>query len=361
MPESRHFWVLDDSVLQYVRFARFDWWQIVLIAGGLFALFAYVVLAVVLDRRSRARSRRIRHLTQLETWLEAAGLGDAEREALGALAGDDRPETLYRLLSDPVRFETQVHLALERGEALSFAGRLREVLGYHSGNGRVPVVSTRQLVPGDHFRFVVWEVGHPRHQYGVVVAVQPGGLLVELTEEGYQVVRARLEDCELFYLHEDDRETRFPMAVRSLDEAHHRLLLAHRLREKAQRPRGTRLPIVRPVTFHLRPTPEPAGEPGSGERGVLLELSEGGFSLVLQQQLAEGSYVEFLLPRPRRDPMTILGRVLNCRPFTANRWLVRCEMRGLTSDARGLLGQLLRLELHRRLRRKPRPQRPASG
>ena len=83
---------------------------------------------------------------------------------------------------------------------------------------------------------------------------------------------------------------------------------------------------------------------------MLLEMSEGGFSLVLNREIPGSSYVSFELPRPRRRTLAMMGRVLDCRPFGGNRWLVRCELRGHTATQRSVLGQLLRMERQRRLR-----------
>lgn len=366
MPDDRHFWVLDSRVLEYVKFSEFHWWELLLIAAGLSLLLGYALLALFLDRRERARERRGRHRARLEAWLERCALDREELAALAGLAGSARSQALYRLLADPVRFETAVHEAAAAGEHLGFLDRVREVLGYASGNLHVPIVSTRQLVPGDHFRFSVWEEGRPQHHFGVVTAVSPAGVAVELTAAGFRSVQSRGAETDLFYLRGNDVEYRFPLAIRSADGERHRLLLAHQLVRGGQRPRGTRLPMMRAIAFRVRrpvgeleaeiagvvgeeAAPAPARQ-GEERRGALLEMSEGGLSLVTQEPVAEGTYLDYEMPLPRGRLLPLVARVLDCRPFAGNRWLVRCELRGLSPTQRNTLSQALRLELQRRLR-----------
>jgi hypothetical protein len=371
MADDRHFWVLDPRVLKYVRFSEFSWWELVAIAGVLGALASYGLLAVFLDRRARARRRRNKQLARLETWLAAWQLAPEEEEALWELAGEHRPLALYAMLAEPRRFEAAVHAALAGGERLPFTERVRDALGYRSSNLHVPVVSTRQLEPGDHFRFTVWEEGRPQHHYGIVTAVTPAGVAVELTAAGLQAVQATRGENELFYLRGSDVEVRIPLQVRSVDAQRNRLLLAHQLVRGGQRPRSTRLPMLRSITFRLHTqlgagtkvaqpaqaadelAPPPADAPeaaGRQMRGALLEMSEGGFSMVVLQAVAEGAYVEYAMPLPRGRTLPIMGRVLDCRPFAGTRWLVRCELRGLAPSQRSALSQALRLELQRRLK-----------
>jgi hypothetical protein len=372
MQDDRHFWVLDKRVLEYVRFNEFQWWELGAIAVVLGALGGYALLALYLDRRARARSRRRKQRARLEAWLEDWQLEPEELEALQGMAGGSRPEHLYALLADPVRFERAVHQAVQAEEPLRFIERVREALGYRSSNLHVPIASTRQLVAGDHFRFTVWEEGRPQHHYGFVTAVSAAGVAVELTEAGFKAVQQRAGEVELFYLRGSDVEVRFPLRIRSRDTDRHRLLLAHELVRGGHQARSTRLPMLRPIHFRLHaqlgrmeqePTagmpreadelappeagPAPAGKP---MRGALLEMSEGGFSMVVLQPVAEGAYVEFELPLPRGRTLPIMGRVLDCRPFAGTRWLVRCEQRGLTSTQRNTLSQALRLEQQRRLK-----------
>lgn len=358
MEANRQVWVLDPRILDYLKFDEFHWWEILLIIGSLSALASYFLLVIYLDRRARAREKRLKQLARLQRWLAEWDLTPTEVESLQALSGDRKRISLYRLLSEPARFEAAVHRAAEAGQPLSFAERVRDALDYHSGNLRVPVVSTRQLVPGDHFRFAVWEGGRPQHHYGQVITVGPAGLTLELTDDGFRAVRGKGAEMDAFYLRGNDSEYRFPLRIRGAVAGRNLLTLAHQLVGGGQRPRGARLPIVKPMSFRVRT--ELAGPeapeanldlvPAQEMRGVLLEMSEGGFSLVLNSEIPGGSYVSFELPRPRRRTLAMMGRVLDCRPFGGNRWLVRCELRGLTATQRSVLGQLLRMERQRRLR-----------
>jgi hypothetical protein len=367
MNGEHHFWVIDPRVVEYVKFAKFHIWELWAIAIVLGALGSYALLALVLDRQARIRRRRQRQLARLETWLSAFQLEPDEEEALWSLSGDGRPHSLYAVLSDPGRFERAVHEALSGGEPMPFLERVRDELGYRSDNLSAPVVSTRQLMPGDHLRFTVWEEGRPQHHYGFITAVSPGGVAVELTEAGFRDVTTTKGMVELFYLRSNDLEVRLPFVLRSTDAERHRLLLAHQLVRGGQRPRSTRLPMLRAITFRLHAAqaapplhapgeqPEPgqplAGAvPGQELRAALLEMSEGGFSMVTLQPIAEGAYVEYALPLPRSRVLPLVARVLDCRPFAGNRWLVRCELRGLLPSQRNLLSQVLRLEQRQRLR-----------
>lgn len=366
MQQDHFVWLLDPRVLEAFKFARFHWWELISIAVVLGALVAYAVLAVLLDRRARRRRRRAKRLARLETWLEAARLSPEEEESLWELAGEHKPLALYAVLADPVRFEHAVQQALGGGDRLPFLDRLRVLLGYCSDNPTCPVVSTRQLLPGDHLRFSVWEEGTPQGHYAVVTAVSAAGLAVELTETGFHDVTATRGVTELFLLRNNDLEVRFPLVVRSSDAQRHRLLLTHQVVRRGQRPRGTRLPLLRPIAFRvqarpaapelgelpdwLHPAAPPAGAQGEEMRGGLLEMSEGGFSMVTVQAIPEGAYVHFDMPLPRSRMLPIVGRVLDCRSFAGNRWLVRCELRGLLPTQRNTLGQLLRLEQARRIR-----------
>ena len=376
MPDDRYFWVLDPRVLKYVRFAEFHWWQVLLILGVLGALASYALLAYVLDRRARARRRRIKQRARLDTWLAAWQLAPEEEDVLWELAATRDPLELYRLLADPVAFEAALHERLQGGERLAFIDEVRRALGYQSDNLATPIVSTRQLLPGDHFRFATWEAGRPLPHYGIVTAVSAAGVAVELNEAGFKAVTGTGGETDLFYLRGNDVEVRFPLVMRSMDAERHRLLLAHQLVRGGQRPRSIRLPMLRPVTFRLhtqlsaptaaqaaaRPAPareaddqaQPdaavAGAPGREMRGALLEMSEGGFSMVVLEAIAEGAYLEYPMPLPRGRTLPIMGRVLDCRPFTGNRWLVRCELRGLLPSQRNLLSQVLRLDQARRLK-----------
>ncbi|HKI98508.1 MAG TPA: hypothetical protein VKB51_08565 [bacterium] len=367
MKEDHYIGVLDPRILEYVKFSRFHWWEIGAIAVVLGALLGYALLAVVLDRRARARRRKHKQLSRLEAWLDAWRLEPDEEEALWELAGQRKPLALYALLAEPLRFERAVHEALISGKHLPFTERVRDALGYRSDNLSCPVVSTRQLMVGDHLRFAVWEEGRPQHHYAIVTAVSAAGLAVELTEAGFRDVTSARGETELFFLRGNDLEVRFPLAVRTADAERHRLLLAHQLVRGGQRPRSTRLPMLRPITFRLRAQAaelasphalatgelaagQPGGAQGQEMRGALLEMSEGGFSMVTLHPVAEGAYVEHAMQLPRGRYLPIVGRVLDCRAFAGNRWLVRCELRGLTPTQRNTLSQVLRLEQARRLR-----------
>ncbi len=357
MEQERYVWLLDPKVLDYFKFAEFSWWQVVLFFAAFGAVGAYFLFGVLLHRYSLTRHRRRKDAERLERWLTAAELSEEELERLHEMAGDRRAPAVYRLLNDPARFERRVQEAYRAGHFPGFSERLRDLLGYHSQNPRIRVVSTRQLQAGEHFRFAVTASGRPRHFYGQLVRGGVDGFTVEVTEDGFAAIRENPTETELFFLRANDQEYRFPLSILGAEERLHRLHLAHGLVASGHRPRGFRLPMVRVMTFAVRT--EVAGEdfsapaleqvPAHTARGVLLDLSEGGFSLLLAELFPAGCYVSFTLTLPRERKLPILGRALEVRPFAGNRFLLRCELKGVSHEARNVLYQVLHMEQRRRL------------
>ena len=101
--------------------------------------------------------------------------------------------------------------------------------------------------------------------------------------------------------------------------------------------------------------------------GVLLELSEGGFSAVLTRTFPAGVYFGFSLTLPRGRVLPILGRMIESRPFGGKSHIIRCEARGMSRERRNTLDRLLRTELNRRLswekekKRRARKQADSGG
>ena len=357
MAEQEKFWLINGRIFEHFRFEAFSWWELALIALVLSALGTYFLLAVLLERRHRARALRKKAEDRLEQWLAEWELGKGQVALLRGLAPERGAMSLYRLLSDPAQFERAVHEGFSRGLELDFTDRIRGFLEYRSSDPRVPVVSTRQLVVGDHLRFGFWVMAQPIHQYGRVISNKTEGLVVQCTEEGWAMVRERADEGEMFFLRDNDFEYAFPLVLGTRPVGEHQLFLEHQARAPRVRPRGTRLPVRRSVVFRAFLTLPSREEDGEGESnepprkvpGVLLEMSEGGFSAAMEKPVSEGGYLEFDLPLPRGREMTLLGRVQGCRPFGGTRWLARCEMRGFSQAQRGALSQLLRLAWRRRL------------
>ncbi len=142
-----------------------------------------------------------------------------------------------------------------------------------------------------------------------------------------------------------------------------------------QRPRSARLSLILEVPFRERVLQEepaaeldPTSPTSREEQGLLLDLSEGGFSMAHSRPIAEGHFLEFALPLKRgRSRPRLTGRVVECRAFSGNQYLIRCELRGLTPSQRNMLHQVVRLEQQNRLkvlapvsRRSAKPQ-PTSA
>ena len=349
---------LDPSVLEYFKFGPFSWWQVAILFACAAALAGYFFIGVMLNNMSNRRARWAKQRNQMERWLEDWQLDDAEMKHLQVLAGDREPRSLHGFLGNPVRFEERIHENWLAGRYFPVTERLRGQLGYCTDNLRGIVVSTRQLMPGDHFRLSTHTEGvKPRHFYGQMVSGGREGIVVEVSEGGCNFIRANETRSELFYLRGGDVEYRFPLKILGGDPQREHLVLAHQLVDFGHRPRAIRLPLVRPMEFSVRAFPADDGTTderpeqiaGAKVNGVLLELSEGGFSAVLTRTFPAGVYFGFSLPLPRGRVLPILGRMIESRPFGGKRHIIRCEARGMSRERRNMLDRLLRTELNRRL------------
>lgn len=376
MNPDRSFGELDPSVLEYFKFGEFTWWQGAIFIACIVALAGYFFFGVLLNNVSNRRAKWAKQRSQVERWLKAWELDDTELEHLGVLAGELAPRSLYGFLGNPVRFEERIHETWLAGRYFPVSERLRGLLGYCTDNLRGIVVSTRQLMPGDHFRFSTLVQGaKPRHFYGQMVSGGREGMVVEVSEGGSDFIRAHETESELFYLRGEDVEYRFPLKILRSDPQREHLTLAHQLVDFGHRPRAIRLPLVRPMEFSVRALPpgdrtegEQSGQvAGMKVNGVLLELSEGGFSAVLTRTFPAGVYFEFSLTLPRGRVLPILGRMIESRPFGGKSHIIRCEARGMSRERRNTLGRLLRTELNRRLslekekKRKARREAESGG
>jgi len=148
-----------------------------------------------------------------------------------------------------------------------------------------------------------------------------------------------------------------PLKILGGDPRQEQLLLAHQLVDFGHRPRSIRLPLVRPMEFSVGALPtddrahdeQPGQVAGAKVHGVLLELSEGGFSVILTRTFPAGVYFGFSLTLRRGRVLPILGRMIESRPFGGKNHVIRCEARGMSRERRNMLDRLLRAELNRRL------------
>lgn len=379
MENERYIWVFDRALLEHFRLPDFTLLEGVLIILGLASLAAYLFLIVVLDRRARRKAREARQLDWVERWLENAQLTAGQMETLEWLAGDSGLRALHNLLGDPVRFERRIHEEVAAGHAaaLLFTLTVRDKLRYGSDNLRVPLVSTRQLVPGDAIRLSLWSAGLPVHFYGRVIRNGMRDFTIEIRNQAVKSALADGGNADLFLLRGHGLEYWFSCGMAGQGSEPDQLMLTHSLAKNATTPRSARLPLISEITFRERSITrnvadelDPDMPASTPQKGLLLDLSEGGFSMAHDSRIQTGHYVEFTLPlrKGRRKPM-LVGRVLECRAFSGNQWLSRCELRGLRTSIRNLLHQVVRLEQHNRMKARahvkrrspPPPQSKLAG
>lgn len=359
MNDKRHFWVFERNPFDVIKLPEFTLLEGALIVGSLITLGLYLMLIVYLDAREKRKARRAKQMAWLERWLEHLSLSSHELGFLDNLAGKSTPAARYDLLSSPTRLEFRLQEALSEGREIdpSFAEKLRVMLGYTSQNLRVPVVSTRQLVIGDPVRISFSAGGMPHHFYGRVTASGALTFAVEAHKDAAKSVAQAGGEADLFYIRALGLEYPFAHITVRPGSQPDQLVLRHMLARPQHAPRAARLPLMLEVGFRTRsldanPADEldPDKAPSPTRKGLLLDISTGGFCLGHEGGLEVGQYVEFRLPlKRRRKPLTLTGRVKSARPFTGDQWLTRCELRGLDSSQRKLLGQILRGGLAKRL------------
>jgi hypothetical protein len=373
MNQERTFWILDPTVLRQIRMPEFGWYELVLLAatGAFFALYLFAVW--YLDRRFTRKIKRDQKAADLERRLEQARLTQEERAALYALAGTRHEAKLLDFLTDPVAFEVRVHEALEAGEAagLDFLPRLRAHLGYQSNNFFVPLISTRQLLPEDGVRLSWQNSAQPTHHYGTVEAVGASTFTIRLGGAGLDPAEFHAGELELFAMRGQDLEHRFPFLPAEPLRNPARIVLRHALARLDRRPRQIRLPLLVEVIYEERSAHGRAADaldpdlaPGEPERGMLYDLSDGGFALVARRAHALGRMLRLTVPlrRPGRQ-LLLLGRVAACRPLGGEQWMVHATLRGLSRKQRHFLHQVVMHEQHRRLKTfaRIRPRKAKAG
>ncbi|MEE8395617.1 MAG: PilZ domain-containing protein [bacterium] len=372
METKRYFWVFDRTGFDQIRLPEFTLLEGVLIVASLASLALYLALVVILDRRSRKKRKKEKQLAWLERWMENARLSEGELAQLDRLAGEGTPAARLRLLGDPVSFETRIHHAVKGGWRGGLVAKLRAKLRYGSDNLRAAVISTRQLLPEDAVRVALWRGGLPHHYYGKVVNTGPRHFTVALHSEAVKGALSERVPLELFFLRGQGLEYRFSCLPTGPAPGGGGLVLEHALTQLDQLPRNARLPLLLRVVFRehafgggdgtapaadasapAASVPAPAGELPAApkEKGLVLDLSEGGFSIAHGRQIPPGNFIEFDLPlkKGRLHPR-LVGKVLDCRPFSGGQWLSRCELRGVSGKERDLLHQVVRLEQKNRMK-----------
>ena len=360
MAEKRYYWVFDRNLFDQIKLPEFTLLEGALIVASLVALGLYVMVIVYLDAVGKRRVKRRKQLAWLGRWLEHARLNEQEEANLDLLVGSKAPIDRYQLLSSPIRFEPRLHEALAGGNLIdpAFAEKIRDKLRFTSQNLRVPVVSTRQFVPGDPIRISFSRGGMPHHYYGKVIAAGLRTFAVTVHPEAVKNLTAEGGEADLFYIRGQGLEYPFAHVMSRPGTQPDQLVLRHTLARGGQSPRMARLPVMVEVVFRTRSFAmdktgevQPDGAPSAPRRGLLLDLSTGGFCMAHRDEIPVGGYIDFRLPLKKgKGKLALTGKVRHCRPFSSDEWLSRCELRGLDKDQRGLLGQVVRLEHHNRLK-----------
>jgi len=360
MEDNGYIWMIDRRVLEYIRFHEFSWLEIGLIVVGLAALVLYGVFAYYVDRRTRHRERKKADRRKLSDWLGPMSLSQEEYNLLKGLTETNNWRGLYQLLSDAREFEVVLHKAISQDPALSALGeKVRETRRFKSNNLNIPVVSTRQFVNGDVFLLAVPEGSEENHLFAWVEKVTSEYFTLQFSDEDFKNVKKHQDKVESNYLRGMEIEHPFPWEVMGEDREHNLLLMRHTLTPTDRNPRKIRLPFGHNinVTIHGSLSPENLEDSnGNGTQGVtksaqLLDLSDGGFSLLYENEIWKGHYITMHLSRTGGHGLPLTGKVLESRPFKDGKWLVRCEMKGVTPAKQSHLSLLLSREIERRYSR----------
>jgi hypothetical protein len=373
MSERRYFWILDPAGLDQIKIPLFGWVQAALVLGAFLFLGGYLVAVWYLDRTIAFKSKSDQKSADVRRRLAPAGLDDAAMSALYRVAHAHSEAKLYRVLGEPVGFETRVHEALESGESqgLECIPRVREHLGYTADNYLVPLVSTRQLTVGIGVRLSPRGTGPSGHHYGSVDAVGDGGFTIRLGQDGLNPSESAASDMDLVILRGQDLEHRFPFVPDGPIRNPTRVRLRHVLAEGRQRPRQIRLPVLLDVNFDVR-VPHGSGvddldpdlAPSEIERGVLYDLSDGGFALISQRDQPPGRYLRVSVPLRRGGRhIELMGRIAASRAIGPSQFMVHAVLRGLDPKQRQLLHQVVMHEQSRRLKTlaRIRPRKEQAG
>lgn len=358
MQEQRFFWYLDPTVLRQVRIPEFGWFEFGLLVVAFAGLAAYLIAARYLDRSITWRAKRGTKEAELRRKLEPAALDAEDWNGLHALARTRRDSKLFDFLAEPVGFELRVHEAQESGEAdgFRFLPKVREHLGYRSDNFLVPLVSTRQLLPGDSVRVSPRDPARPSHHYGEVESVDSGSFTVRLGGTGLDPAESRQSNLDLFVMRGEDLEHRFDFIPAGGARTPARVVLRHVLADLDMRPRQIRLPLLLEVAYEERAAHrrdidalDPDLAPGPPGKAVLYDLSDGGFALVTAQPHAEGKFLRLNVPLRRAGRyLDLQGRVAACRPLRGGHYMVHATLRGLSQEQRHTLNQVVHHEQTRR-------------
>ncbi len=318
------------------------------VADGAVLLCALLVFLWIFRIAARYLKRR-RTYTRMRAMLRRVDLSDAEHNVLQTLAGGGF-HALYRMLETPVIFENRVHRAHHRGmDGLAFIGRLRASLGYTSKTPNATIVSTRQLSEGDLCQILVHDRGIMHEFYGVISAVSTDDLVLRLNQSSLKMImNSKEHDTQFGVLLGEGRAIhQFPFHPIGQDVAGQGLRVAHSMLDTKHASRNPRLPMLRNVKCRVR-------HPGKKEvvrEALLIEVSEGGCSMMFDQRLPVQAAVSFWLPIRWSTPISMVGFVLESYEQSRGWWIARLSVSRMSKPQRETMREALKREFQRRLNR----------
>jgi hypothetical protein len=194
---------------------------------------------------------------------------------------------------------------------------------------------------------------------------------IRLGPEGFGSVPPRAAEMDLFVMRGQDLEYGFPFLPAGPPRDSTRIVLRHALAQLDRPPRQIRLPLLIEVTYeeraahgHEADALDPDLAPGGEERGILYDLSDGGFALVTRRAHPVGRFLRLIVPLRRAGRRVLLmGRIAGCRRLRGEHWMVHATMRGLGRKQRHILHQVVIHEQNRRQKTlaRIRPRKAKAG
>jgi c-di-GMP-binding flagellar brake protein YcgR len=282
------------SLLPLIRLRSESPTWLLMLAVSLLALMVLIPLVYVLVHR---------HRSQRQLWeafrasaLER-GLDEAQIQLLVRMARQDRLRQPLLLLSSLRTFEA--HVTRRNGDAgrLEQIGRIRHLLHFDRASPDRPLLSTRQLEPGQ--ALMVWPVkGGPQGFLQCVLVGRDEHALyaAPLLREGERHLCA-LEEGERLkvrFWREGDTEYRFRTRILATRPQATTIAIGHTDRlERIQKRDFFRLDVHFELALRLVPPPEEIEPPEPRTMaGTVVDISGGGLGLLAAEPVAEGALLE---------------------------------------------------------------------
>ena len=328
---------------------------------GFFILFL-AAIGLELLRRWGRRLRPVKEEWRLvEEICRDEGLDEGEAQCLRKLIERWAPETPLRVATDPRRFdrciEQEMNALSAHGSVQQFKEtgallrRVRERL--ESGWRPRPqgVRTTRDLPAGQ----VVWvsptTSSTPRWYAATIEDVDEAYLhLIASKENKERPPRFSPGDevrCQLS--RPNDAQYAFTTALAGCGEEDPPVwLLFHATRlERSQSRAYFRVPYTeRAALAMLGPADGPDGGPSVVKPlpGVFHDLSAGGFAAVVRELPGEDALLAARFEFTGQEPLLVRARIIDVRPVSSGRYLVRAELVDIDEDARDVIARYV---LHR--------------